>query len=195
MYIRMMGPRGLTKATEAAILNANYIARRLDPYFPVLFKGKRGLVAHECILDLRPCKGAGVEVEDVAKRLMDYGFHAPTVSWPVPGTVMIEPTESESKDELDRFCEAMIAIKKEIDAIGSDGADRKNNLLKNAPHTAVQVTANEWDHPYSREEAAYPASWTREEKFWPAVARIDSVYGDRNLFCSCPPPEVFEENA
>ena len=193
MYIRMMGPRGLTKATEAAIVNANYIAKRLDPHFPVLFKGKRGLVAHECILDLRPCKSAGVEVEDVAKRLMDYGFHAPTVSWPVPGTVMIEPTESESKNELDRFCEAMIAIKKEIDAIGADGGDRKNNLLKNAPHTAAHVTADQWDHPYSREEAAYPASWTREQKFWPAVARIDSVYGDRNLFCSCPPVEAFAE--
>ncbi|MBA3962770.1 MAG: aminomethyl-transferring glycine dehydrogenase [Chthoniobacterales bacterium] len=192
MYIRMMGPAGLTKATETAILNANYIAKRLDPHFPVLFKGKRGLVAHECILDLRPCKSAGVEVEDVAKRLMDYGFHAPTVSWPVPGTVMIEPTESEAKDELDRFCDAMIAIKGEIDAIG-DGGDRKDNVLKNAPHTAVQVTADKWDHPYSREKAAYPAPWTREQKFWPAVARIDSVYGDRNLFCSCPPPEAFAE--
>ena len=194
MYIRMMGPRGLTKATEVAIVNANYIAKRLDPHFPVLFKGKRGLVAHECILDLRPCKSAGVEVEDVAKRLMDYGFHAPTVSWPVPGTVMIEPTESESKQELDRFCDAMIAIKKEIDAIGADGGDRKNNVLKNAPHTAAQVTSDQWDHPYSREDAAFPAGWTREQKFWPAVARIDSVYGDRNLFCSCPPPEEFAEN-
>ena len=193
MYIRMMGGRGLTHATEVAILNANYIAKRLDPHFPVLFKGKRGLVAHECILDLRPCKGAGVEVEDVAKRLMDYGFHAPTVSWPVPGTVMIEPTESESKHELDRFCDAMIAIKKEIDAIGNGSADRKNNVLKNAPHTAAQVIADNWDRPYSREEAAYPAVWTREQKFWPAVARIDSVYGDRNLFCSCPPPEAFAE--
>jgi glycine dehydrogenase len=194
MYIRMMGPAGLKKATEIAILNANYIAKRLDPHFPVLFKGKRGLVAHECILDLRPCKSAGVEVEDVAKRLMDYGFHAPTVSWPVPGTVMIEPTESEPKDELDRFCDAMIAIRGEIDTIASGQADRKNNLLKNAPHTAEQVTADQWDHPYSREQAAYPASWTRRHKFWPAVARIDSVYGDRNLFCSCPPPEAFEEN-
>ncbi|MEO8044106.1 MAG: aminomethyl-transferring glycine dehydrogenase [Spartobacteria bacterium] len=191
MYIRMMGAAGLTKATEVAILNANYIAKRLDPHFPVLFKGKNGLVAHECILDLRPCKSAGVEVEDVAKRLMDYGFHAPTVSWPVPGTMMIEPTESEPKHELDRFCEAMIAIRGEIDAIGKEGADKKNNVLKNAPHTAEQVTANEWDHPYSREEAAYPADWTRQQKFWPAVARIDSVYGDRNLFCTCPPMEEF----
>jgi glycine dehydrogenase len=194
MYIRMMGAAGLTKATKVAILNANYIAKRLDPHFPVLFKGKHGLVAHECILDLRPCKSAGIEVEDVAKRLMDYGFHAPTVSWPVPGTVMIEPTESEAKDELDRFCEAMIAIRGEIDAIGAGQADRKNNLLKNAPHTVEQVTADTWDHPYSREQAAWPASWTRQQKFWPAVARIDSVYGDRNLFCTCPPMEEFAGN-
>ncbi|MDQ3199765.1 MAG: aminomethyl-transferring glycine dehydrogenase [Verrucomicrobiota bacterium] len=194
MYIRMMGGAGLTKATTVAILNANYIAKRLDPHFPVLFKGKNGLVAHECILDLRPCKSAGVEVEDVAKRLMDYGFHAPTVSWPVPGTMMIEPTESEPTHELDRFCEAMIAIRSEIDAIGADGADRKNNLLKNAPHTAEQVTADTWEHPYSREQAAWPAIWTRQQKFWPSVARIDSVYGDRNLFCTCPPMEEFESN-
>ncbi len=194
MYIRMMGAAGLTKATKVAILNANYIAKRLDPHFPVLFKGKHGLVAHECILDLRPCKSAGVEVEDVAKRLMDYGFHAPTVSWPVPGTVMIEPTESEPKHELDRFCEAMIAIRAEIDAIGQEGGDRKNNLLKNAPHTAEQVTANEWNRPYTREQAAWPAEWTRQQKFWPAVARIDSVYGDRNLFCTCPPMEEFAED-
>jgi glycine cleavage system P protein (glycine dehydrogenase) len=194
MYIRMMGGAGLTKATKVAILNANYIARRLDSHFAVLFKGRDGLVAHECILDLRPCKSAGVEVEDVAKRLMDYGFHAPTVSWPVPGTIMIEPTESEPKHELDRFCDAMIAIRGEIDAIGSGKADRKNNLLKNAPHTAEQVTADKWDHPYSREQAAYPASWTRQQKFWPAVARIDSVYGDRNLFCTCPPMEELAES-
>ncbi|HEX4666347.1 MAG TPA: aminomethyl-transferring glycine dehydrogenase [Chthoniobacterales bacterium] len=194
MYILMMGGAGLTRATEVAILNANYIAKRLDPYFPVLFKGKDGLVAHECILDLRPCKSAGVEVEDVAKRLMDYGFHAPTVSWPVPGTIMIEPTESEAKHELDRFCDAMIAIRGEIDAISSGAADKKDNALKNAPHTAEQVSANEWTHPYSREQAAWPADWTRQQKFWPAVARIDSVYGDRNLFCSCPPPEAFESD-
>jgi glycine dehydrogenase len=193
MYIRMMGGAGLTNATRAAILSANYIAKRLDPHFPVLFKGKHGLVAHECILDLRPCKSAGVEVEDVAKRLMDYGFHAPTVSWPVPGTVMIEPTESESKDELDRFCDAMIAIHGEIEAIRAGGLDRQNNPLKNAPHTAEQVTADQWNRPYSREQAAYPASWTRQQKFWPAVARIDSVYGDRNLFCTCPPMEELGE--
>jgi glycine dehydrogenase len=189
MYIRMMGGEGLTEATKIAILNANYIAKRLDRYFPVLFKGKRGLVAHECIVDLRQWKTAGVEVEDVAKRLMDYGFHAPTVSFPVAGTMMIEPTESESKAELDRFCEAMISIHAEIEAVASGKADRQNNVLKNAPHTAQQVIAENWDRPYSREEAAYPAPWTREFKFWPAVARIDSVYGDRNLFCTCPPME------
>jgi glycine dehydrogenase len=189
MYIRMMGGEGLTEATKIAILNANYIAKRLDRYFPVLFKGKRGLVAHECIVDLRQWKTAGVEVEDVAKRLMDYGFHAPTVSFPVAGTMMIEPTESEAKAELDRFCDAMISIHAEIEAVVSGKADRQNNILKNAPHTAQQVISDKWDRPYSREEAAYPAPWTREFKFWPAVARIDSVYGDRNLFCTCPPME------
>ena len=193
MYIRMMGGEGLTEATKIAILSANYIAKRLDEYFPVLFKGKRGLVAHECILDLRPSKSAGVEVEDVAKRLIDYGFHAPTVSWPVTGTMMVEPTESESKAEIDRFCDAMISIHQEIQAIGSGEADKKNNLLKNAPHTAEQVASDEWDRPYSREQAVFPASWTREYKFWPAVARIDNVYGDRNLVCSCPPVEAFAE--
>ncbi len=183
MYIRMMGGQGLTEATRVAILNANYIARRLDASFPVLYKGKSGLVAHECILDLRQWKSAGIEVEDVAKRLMDYGFHAPTVSWPSPGTMMIEPTESESKEELDRFCDAMISIRAEMEAIGN-GGDKKNNPLKNAPHTA-QSLAGEWNRPYSRETAAYPSPWTREHKFWPAVGRIDNVYGDRNLICSC----------
>jgi glycine cleavage system P protein (glycine dehydrogenase) len=189
MYIRMMGGEGLTEATKVAILNANYIAKRLDGFFPVLFKGKRGLVAHECIVDLRQWKSGGVEVEDVAKRLMDYGFHAPTVSFPVAGTLMIEPTESESKEELDRFCDAMISIHAEIEAVVSGKADKQNNVLKNAPHTAQQVISDKWDRPYSREQAAYPAPWTREFKFWPAVARIDSVYGDRNLFCTCPPME------
>ena len=193
MYIRMMGGEGLTEATKIAILNANYIAKRLDRYFPVLFKGKRGLVAHECILDLRQWKSAGVEVEDVAKRLMDYGFHAPTVSFPVAGTMMVEPTESESKEEIDRFCDAMISIHGEIEAVASGKADRQNNVLKNAPHTAQQVISDKWDRPYSREQAAYPAPWTREYKFWPAVSRIDSVYGDRNLICSCPPMEAFAE--
>jgi glycine dehydrogenase len=189
MYIRMMGAKGLTDATKIAILNANYMAKRLDPYFPVLFKGKRGLVAHECIVDLRQWKSAGIEVEDVAKRLMDYGFHAPTVSFPVAGTMMIEPTESESKDELDRFCDAMISIQAEIEAVASGKQDRHNNLLKNAPHTTRQIASQKWEHPYSREQAAFPAPWTREHKFWPSVARIDNVYGDRNLFCSCPPIE------
>jgi glycine dehydrogenase len=191
MYIRMMGADGLKRASEIAILNANYMAKRLDPHFPVLFKGKRGLVAHECIVDLRQWKAAGIEVEDVAKRLMDYGFHAPTVSWPVAGTMMIEPTESESKGELDRFCDAMISIRTEIDAIVNGKTDRQNNLLKNAPHTAQQIASEKWDRPYSREQAAFPAPWTREHKFWPSVARIDNVYGDRNLFCSCPPVEDF----
>ena len=189
MYIRMMGPGGLTEATKIAILNANYIAKRLDPYFPVLFKGKHGLVAHECILDLRQWKDAGIEVEDVAKRLMDYGFHAPTISWPVAGTMMVEPTESEAKHELDRFCDALISIHAEIETIVNGKADQKNNVLKNAPHTARQIASDEWDRPYSREQAAFPAPWTREHKFWPAAARIDNVYGDRNLFCSCPPLE------
>ncbi|HSS15424.1 MAG TPA: aminomethyl-transferring glycine dehydrogenase [Candidatus Dormibacteraeota bacterium] len=192
MYIRMMGANGLKRASEVAILNANYMAKRLDPYFPVLFKGKRGLVAHECIVDLRQWKSAGIEVEDVAKRLMDYGFHAPTVSWPVAGTMMIEPTESEPKHELDRFCDAMISIHEEIEAVAKGKMDRVNNTLKNAPHTARQIASGNWDRPYTREQAAFPAPWTHEHKFWPTVARIDNVYGDRNLFCSCPPVEEFE---
>jgi glycine dehydrogenase len=194
MYIRMMGAEGLKRASEVAILNANYVAKRVDRYFPVLFKGKRGLVAHECIIDLRQWKSAGIEVEDVAKRLMDYGFHAPTVSWPVAGTMMIEPTESEAKHELDRFCDAMISVHAEMEAIAESKQDRQNNLLKNAPHTARQIASDEWKRPYSREQAAFPAPWTREHKFWPAVARIDNVYGDRNLFCSCPPVEEFEKS-
>jgi len=192
MYVRMMGTAGLKQASEVAILNANYIAKRLDPYFPVLFKGKHGLVAHECIVDLRQWRNTGIEVEDVAKRLMDYGFHAPTVSWPVAGTMMIEPTESEPKHELDRFCDAMISIRAEMQAIADGRQDRQSNLLKNAPHTARQIASDKWDRPYSREQAAFPAPWTRDHKFWPAVGRIDNVYGDRNLFCSCPPVEEFE---
>jgi len=193
MYIRMMGAEGLRKATETAILSANYIAHRLDPSFPVLFRGKAGLVAHECILDLRRWKNFGIEVEDVAKRLMDYGFHAPTVSWPVPGTMMIEPTESESRAEIDRFCDAMIAIHSEMKAVESGAMDRTNNPLKRAPHTAAAVTADAWDRPYTRQTAAFPAPWLRAHKFWPAVARIDNVYGDRNLQCSCQPLEAFTE--
>jgi glycine dehydrogenase len=191
-YIRMMGGRGLTDATRAAILNANYVAGRLEGHFPVLYKGGRGRVAHECILDLRPLKGtSGIEVEDVAKRLMDFGFHAPTVSFPVAGTLMIEPTESESKEELDRFCDALIAIRKEIADVESGRIDRKNNPLKNAPHPAEVLLEEEWNRPYTRAQAAYPAPWTRAHKFWPSVARIDSVYGDRNLFCACPPIETY----
>jgi len=186
VYIAMLGSYGLTEATKLAILNANYIAKQLEPHFPVLFKGKNDLVAHECILDLRNWKTqAGIEVEDVAKRLIDYGFHAPTMSWPVPGTVMVEPTESESKEELDRFCDAMIAIHQEIQAIVSGEMNRQNNPLKNAPHTAEVVTSDKWDRPYSRELAAFPAPWTRQRKYWPPVGRVDNVYGDRNLVCSC----------
>jgi glycine dehydrogenase len=188
IYLRLMGPEGLTHATKVAIANANYVASRLATFFPVLYKGKNGLVAHECIIDLRQFKkSAGIEVEDVAKRLMDYGFHAPTMSWPVPGTMMIEPTESESKAELDRFCDAMISIYGEIRAIETGEADREDNVLKWSPHTAQDLLADNWDRGYSRESAAYPAPWTREHKFWPAVGRIDNVYGDRNLFCSCVP--------
>jgi glycine dehydrogenase len=183
VYIALMGSDGLTEASEVAILNANYVAKRLESYFPILYKGKHGLVAHECILDLRQYKT--VTVEDVAKRLMDYGFHAPTISWPVPGTMMVEPTESESKEELDRFCDAVIAIHGEITAIESGRADRHNNVLKNAPHTAEAVVSDKWDRPYLREQAAFPAPWSRQHKFWPAVGRIDNVFGDRNLVCSC----------
>ena len=190
VYIRTMGSDGLTAATKAAILNANYIASRLDAWFPVLYKGKQGRVAHECILDLRGFHKT--TVEDVSKRLMDYGFHAPTVSWPVGGTIMVEPTESESKAELDRFCDAMILIHAEMMAVESGAVDPKNNVLKNAPHTAQSVVADQWEHPYSRETAAYPAPWTRQNKFWPAVGRIDNVYGDRNLVCSCLPMEEAE---
>ncbi|AFY60495.1 aminomethyl-transferring glycine dehydrogenase [Synechococcus sp. PCC 6312] len=187
MYIKMMGARGLTQATQIAILNANYVATRLAPYYPILYTGTNSRVAHECILDLRPLKkSAGIEVEDIAKRLMDYGFHAPTVSWPVAGTMMVEPTESESQAELDRFCEAMIAIRAEIAEIETGVADRQANVLKFAPHPARVVTSDTWDRPYSREKAAYPAEWTKTYKFWPAVSRIDNAYGDRNLVCTCP---------
>jgi glycine dehydrogenase len=193
-YIAMMGSVGLKKATEVAILNANYIARRLDPYFPVLYKGANGYVAHECIIDVRQLRdSSGIQAEDVAKRLMDYGFHAPTMSFPVPGTLMIEPTESESQAELDRFCNALISIRQEIQDIEDGRSDAHDNPLLNSPHSAAMIAADEWDHPYSRMQAAYPASWVRDHKFWPAVARIDNVYGDRNLFCVCVPVEEFEE--
>jgi len=183
-----MGADGLGYATKIAIANANYVASRLTPFYPVLYKGKNELVAHECIIDLRHFKkSAGIEVEDVSKRLMDYGFHAPTMSWPVPGTMMVEPTESETKAELDRFCDAMISIYGEIRAIETGEADREDNVLKRSPHTAQDLLADHWDRSYSRESAAYPAPWTKEYKFWPVVGRIDNVYGDRNLFCSCVP--------
>ncbi|MFO0838578.1 MAG: aminomethyl-transferring glycine dehydrogenase [Phycisphaerae bacterium] len=186
MYIRMMGGDGLRRATQVAILNANYMSKRLEGHFPVLFRGQRGRVAHEFIIDLRPFEeSAGVRAEDVAKRLMDYGFHAPTMSFPVPGTLMIEPTESESRTELDRFCDAMIAIREEIREIEQGRADRADNALKHAPHTAAAVAAAGWTHAYSRDKAAYPAAWLREHKFWPAVGRIDNVWGDRHLFCTC----------
>ena len=193
MYIRMMGPDGLTRATQFAILNANYIARRLDALFPVLYRGATGLVAHECILEFRNWKKHGLEVEDVAKRLMDYGYHAPTMSFPVPGTLMIEPTESETKTELDRFCDALMAIHGEMAAVASGASDKVNNPLKNSPHTAAAVTATEWNRPYSRETAAFPDKWTRASKFWPAVGRVDNVYGDRNLVCSCVGMEAYAE--
>ena len=183
VYIMAMGGEGLRQATQYAILNANYIARRLEAYFPVLYRGSRGLVAHECILDLRQFKS--VTVEDVAKRLMDYGFHAPTISWPVPGTMMVEPTESEPKEELDRFCDALISIHAEMRAVELGQADKTNNVLKNAPHTADMLAAERWDRPYPREQACFPAKWLHDYKFWPAVGRIDNVYGDRNLVCAC----------
>jgi glycine dehydrogenase len=189
VYIAAMGGAGLTQATQHAILNANYIARRLQDYFPVLYSGQGNLVAHECILDLRQFKS--VTVEYVAKRLMDYGFHAPTISWPVPGTMMVEPTESESKAELDRFCDALIGIHAEILEIESGKADAKNNLLKNAPHTTDMLASNNWNRPYSREQACFPAKWLLDHKFWPAVGRIDNVYGDRNLVCSCAGMELY----
>jgi glycine dehydrogenase len=181
-----MGADGLTKATEVAILNANYVSTKLEPHFKTLYRGENGFVAHECILDLRDLKkSVGIDVTDVAKRLMDYGFHAPTVSWPVVETLMIEPTESESKAELDRFCDALIALREEIRQVENGTLPKEDNPLKNAPHTASEVTATEWTHAYSREQAAYPLPYLKEHKFWPSVARIDAVYGDRNLFCAC----------
>jgi glycine dehydrogenase len=192
IYIALMNGSGLTRASEVAILNANYMAARLASHYPVLFSGERGRVAHEFILDLRPWKSVGVEAEDVAKRLMDYGFHAPTMSFPVAGTLMIEPTESESRGELDRLVDALIAIREEIRAVEEGRMDAHDSPLKHAPHTAEEVTATAWDRPYSREQAAFPAPWVRENKFWPHVGRVDNVWGDRNLICSCPPTESYE---
>jgi len=192
VYIHMMGGSGLTEATRVAILNANYIAHRLEEHYPVLYRGRNGRVAHECIVDPRAVKGtSGVEVEDIAKRLIDFGFHAPTMSFPVAGTLMIEPTESECKAELDRFCDALIAIRGEIRDIEAGVLDKQDNPLKNAPHTAEVVVSDSWNHAYSREKAAFPAQWTRERKFWPAVSRVDNAFGDRNLVCACPPIEEY----
>jgi glycine dehydrogenase len=186
-YVRLMGAAGLRRATAIAILNANYIASRLAAHYPVVYKGAGGRVAHECIVDARHFKKlAGIEVDDVAKRLMDYGFHAPTMSFPIPGTLMIEPTESESKAELDRFCDAMIAIREEIAEIEAGKMPREGNLLKNAPHTAAALLATEWPHPYPRERAAFPLPYVRAAKFWPPVGRLNNVLGDRKLFCTCP---------
>jgi glycine dehydrogenase len=191
MYIRMLGGQGLKRATAIAILNANYVANRLKDHYPVLYVGSQGRVAHECILDVRPIKAAtGIAEIDIAKRLIDYGFHAPTVSFPVPGTLMVEPTESESKDELDRFIAAMVAIREEIRQIEQGAWPADNNPLKNAPHTQADIVA-EWDRPYSRETAVFPLAWVADNKFWPSVNRIDDVYGDRNLFCACPPLESY----
>jgi glycine dehydrogenase len=191
-YIKMLGKQGVTDSTRYAILNANYMKDILKEHYPILYLGKNGRVAHEMILNCAEIKRtSGIEVGDIAKRLMDYGFHAPTVSFPVHDTLMVEPTESESKEELDKFCEAMIAIKKEIEEIISAKADASDNVLKNAPHTAKVLIADEWKHSYSREKAAYPLKWVRENKFWPAVGRVDNAYGDRNLICACPPIEQY----
>jgi glycine dehydrogenase len=192
-YISMMGGEGLTEATKIAILNANYIKSRLQDHYPVLYTGRNGRCAHEMILDCRSFKKVGVEVEDIAKRLMDYGFHAPTVSFPVPGTLMVEPTESEPKQEIDRFIQAMILIRQEIREIEEGLADQKNNVLKNAPHTAQVALAENWDRPYSRQKAVYPYEPARQAKFWPAVSRVDNAYGDRNLICSCTPLEAYAQ--
>ncbi|MNP16339.1 Glycine dehydrogenase [compost metagenome] len=193
MYIRMMGGQGLKRASELAILSANYIARRLEEHYPVLYTGENGLVAHECILDVRPIKdSSGISVEDVAKRLIDFGFHAPTMSFPVAGTLMVEPTESESKEELDRFCDAMICIREEIRAVERGDLHQDDNPLKNAPHTAAEL-AGDWNHSYSREQAVFPIKSVKDSKYWPPVGRVDNVYGDRNLSCACPPISVYQD--
>jgi glycine dehydrogenase len=194
MYIKMMGDKGLRDATLTAILNANYIAKRLADHYPVLYTGKNGTVAHECIIDIRPLKAeSGISEEDIAKRLMDFGFHAPTMSFPVAGTLMIEPTESENIEELDRFCDSMIQIRNEIKKVQSGEWTLEDNPLVNAPHTADSLLDVEWEHGYSRKEAAYPLNWIKARKYWPPVGRIDNVYGDRNLFCECPPIDNYED--
>ena len=195
MYITMMGREGLRKATQVAILSANYIAKKLESHYPILYKGQNDMVAHECIIDIRPFKqSSGISEEDIAKRLIDYGFHAPTMSFPVPGTLMIEPTESESLEELDRFIDAMVKIRGEIQQIETGALDSENNPLKNAPHTLKDIVDDNWDRPYSIAEACYPADKNPATKYWPTVNRIDNVYGDRNLFCACPPIESFKSD-
>jgi glycine dehydrogenase len=191
-YIKMLGSKGVTDASKFAILNANYLKSRLERYYRVLYDGTHGRVAHEFILDLRPLKiSFGIEVEDVAKRLIDYGFHAPTISWPVPGTMMIEPTESEGKGELDRFCDALISIYQEAKEISVGIADSKDNVLKNSPHTAEEALSDKWSHPYTREKAVYPLPYVKINKFWPPVGRINNPYGDKNLVCKCPPIDAY----
>jgi glycine dehydrogenase len=193
MYIKMMGDKGMRRATEMAILNANYMAKKLSQHYPILYTGANGFVAHECLLDLRPLKASsGITEEDIAKRLMDFGFHAPTMSFPVAGTLMIEPTESESQIELDRFCEAMQIIREEIAQVDNGSYPADNNPLVNAPHTQVDLLSEQWDHPYSRTTASHPAPWLTLHKVWPSVNRIDNVYGDRNLICSCAPIESYQ---
>jgi glycine dehydrogenase len=194
MYITLMGQQGLRKATQVALLNANYIARRLAPYYPTLYTGRNGLVAHECILDLRAIKdSSGIGAEDVAKRLIDFGFHAPTLSFPVAGTLMVEPTESEPKQELDRFIEAMIQIREEIRAVEDGKLDREDNPLKHAPHTAAMASASEWTHAYPRELAAYPLASLKQHKYWAPVARVDNIYGDKHVMCSCIPIDAYRD--
>jgi glycine dehydrogenase len=195
-YIALMGGEGLTLATKVAILNANYIAHRLQDHYPILYTGRNGRVAHECILDIRPIKEAsGISEEDIAKRLIDYGFHAPTMSFPVAGTLMVEPTESESLAELDRFCDALIAIREEVRAVQAGELDAQDNPLRNAPHTLADVTADEWAHSYTRERAAYPVDSLYRYKYWSPVNRVDNVYGDRHLFCACPAIDAWRETA
>jgi glycine dehydrogenase len=192
IYVALMGAAGLRKATQVAVLSANYMAKRIGDRYPVLYVNANGRCAHEFIVDCRAFdRGADIKIDDIAKRLMDFGFHAPTMSWPVPGTLMIEPTESESKEELDRFCDAMIQIREEIAAIERGESPREDNPLKGAPHTAEAVGADEWTHAYSRSQAAYPLPWVRHRKFWPAVGRVDNPYGDRNLVCSCEPLSAY----
>ena len=194
-YIAMMGEQGLREASQVAILNANYIAKRLENYYPILYKGKSGFYAHEFIIDIKPIREiSNITEEDIAKRLMDYGFHAPTMSWPVMGTMMIEPTESESKAELDRFCDAMISIRREIDDVINGVFDSKDNPLKNAPHTAAHALSDDWAHPYSREISCFPLPYQKKYKYWPSVGRIDNAYGDRNLVCTCLSIEEYKDN-